>query len=151
MEYDEFIGRVGRQAQLPGGTDAERGCLATVRTLGEWVPGPLADAIAAQLPRQVGDPLRHAASEAAAGGQRFGNAGFVGQIAARAGVADDQAASIARAVLDALGAATEGGVMARVTETLPADLREYVTPPPGQEPWKASTGWVGPVVGRKDA
>jgi hypothetical protein len=37
---------------------------------------------------------------------------------------------IAHAVVDALFAATEGGLMAEVTDYLPPDLREYVTPAP---------------------
>jgi uncharacterized protein (DUF2267 family) len=152
MQNEEFLGRVWHQARLSSRDDAMRACRATMETLGEWVPAGLADAIAAQLPREIGEYLRPAGPRAGAGpGEPLGNAGFVSRIARRAGVGDDQAASIARAVIDALTAATEGGLMARVTASLPADLREYVTPPPGQESWERDSGWTGPVVGQGDS
>ncbi len=133
MRDEEFYERVRRQARLPSRVDAERACYATVTTLSEWVPEGLADNIAAQLPREIGGQLRRTEADAGTG-EELGRADFIPRIAARAGVADDQAAFIARAVIDALTAATEGGLMARVTETLPAELREYVTP--GQESWE---------------
>jgi uncharacterized protein (DUF2267 family) len=120
-----------------------------METLSEWVPEGLADTIAAQLPREIGDDLRPAGPRGGAGtGNQLGHSGFVSRVAERSGVGNDQAANIARAVIDALTAATEGGLMARVTESLPSDLREYVTPPPGQESWERSSDWTGPVVGR---
>jgi uncharacterized protein (DUF2267 family) len=152
MRNEEFLGRVWHQARLSNRGDAVRACQATLETLGEWIPEGLAGAIAAQLPPEIGGYLRPPEpGEGASTGERLGNASLVRRIAGRAGVGDDQAASIARAVLDALTAATEGGLMARVTDTLPADLREYVTPPPGQESWERDSGWTGPVVGRGDS
>lgn len=152
MQDEEFLGRVWHQARLSSRDDAVRACRATLETLSEWVPAGLADAIAAQLPHEIGDYLRPAGPhEGTDAGERLGNASFVGRIAGRAGVGDDQAAGIAHAVLDAMTAATEGGLMARVTDSLPADLREYVTPPPGQESWQQGSGWTGPVVGQGDS
>jgi uncharacterized protein (DUF2267 family) len=130
MEDDEFFERVQQQARLSGRGDTEHACRATLETLGEWVPEALADSIAVQLPREIGDHLRRS-GEHASTGEQFGRADFVPRVAARAGVSADQAADIARAVMDALTAATEGGLMAKVTETLPPDLREYVTPGQG--------------------
>jgi len=123
----EFFDRVRDQARLSSRGEAERACQATLETLSEWVPEGLANSIAAQLPRQIGDELRRTGGHPAAGGQ-FSGTDFIPRVAGRAGVSTDQAAHIARAVLDALTAATEGGLMAKVTDTLPADLREYVTP-----------------------
>jgi uncharacterized protein (DUF2267 family) len=152
MQNEEFLGRVWHQAGLSSRDDAMRACQATMETLAEWVPAGLADSIAAQLPAEVGEYLRPPGpSEAAGPAGRLGNASFASRIADRAGVGDDQAASVARAVIDALTAATEGGLMARVTASLPADLREYVTPPPGQESWERDSGWTGPVVGQGDS
>lgn len=153
MQNEEFLGRVWHQARLSNRDDAVRACRATMETLGEWLPAGLADNIAAQLPREIGEYLRPAGPREAAdtGEQQLSNASFVSRIARRAGVGDDQAASIARAVIDALTAATEGGLMARVTQSLPADLREYVAPPPGQESWEGNSGWTGPVVGQADS
>ena len=137
MEHDEFLERVQYQARLASRDDAERACRATLDTLSEWVPEALADNIAVQLPHEIGDHLRRS-GEHAGTAERFGRADFIPRVAARAGVSADQAADIARAVMDALTAATEGGLMAKVTETLPADLREYVTP--GQDPRGAGRG-----------
>ena len=128
MEDDrEFIERVQHQARLSSRGEAERACHATLETLGEWVPQGLADSIAAQLPPGIADQLRASGGRASDGGQ-FNGADFVPRVAGRAGVSTGQAAHLARAVMDSLTAATEGGLMAKVTETLPADLREYVTP-----------------------
>jgi uncharacterized protein (DUF2267 family) len=130
VDDGEFLERVQHQARLSSRAEAERGCNATLETLSEWVPEGLAGSIAAQLPHEIGDQLRRTGGDAAADGQ-FSGADFIPRVAGRAGVSIDQGAHIARAVIDALTAATEGGLMARVTDTLPADLREYVTP--GQE------------------
>jgi uncharacterized protein (DUF2267 family) len=130
MQHDELIGRVQDQARLSSRGDAERACCATLETLSEQVPEGLADNIAAQLPDEIGEHLRRTEADQ---GKQFGRSDFISRVAARAGVGDDQAAYIAHAVIDALTAATQGGLMARVTESLPADLREYVTPAPGQE------------------
>ena len=126
-DASEFIERVRQQARLSSRGEAERACHATLETLGEWVPEGLADSIAAQLPREIGDQLREPGGGVAAEGE-FNGADFVPRVAGRAGVSTGQAAHLARAVVDSLTAATEGGLMARVTQTLPADLREYVTP-----------------------
>lgn len=127
MEHEEFIGRVQRQAGLPSTGDAERGCRATLETLGEIMPEGLTDNVAVQLPREAGEPLRRPVADAGAG-ELFGRADFITTVADRAGVSQSQAAVIARAVVDALFAATEGGLMAEVVDYLPPDLREYVTP-----------------------
>ena len=143
MEHEEFIGRVRQQAGLPSTGDAERACRATLETLGEIMPERLVDNIAAQLPRDAGEHLRRPVADAGAG-ELFGRADFVTTVADRAGVSESQAAVIAHAVVDALFAATEGGLMAQVSDYLPPDLREYVTPAPSprdqDEPGKSRTG-----------
>jgi uncharacterized protein (DUF2267 family) len=129
MEHDELIGRVQNQARLSSRSDAERACRATLETLREQLPEGLADSIAAQLPQGIGEQLRLATVHSGAGtGERSGRADFIARVAERAGVSEPQAAFIARAVIDVLFAATEGGLMAQVSEYLPPDLREYVTP-----------------------
>ncbi|HEX4830489.1 MAG TPA: DUF2267 domain-containing protein [Trebonia sp.] len=138
MQQEEFLGRVQDQAGLAGREDAVRACRATLETLGEWMPASLADNLAAQLPPALGEDLRRTGADT---DDELGNAGFIGRIADRAGVGQEQAALIAHAVTDALAAATEGGLMARVTETLPADFREYVMPQRGA--WGQEPGQVG--------
>jgi uncharacterized protein (DUF2267 family) len=138
MEHDEFVGRVQQQGHLSSMGDAERACRATLETLGEQVPERLLDNIAIQLPRELAAHLRRTEQPGAEG--QFRRSDFIARIAERAGVGDDQAAYIARAVLDALAAATEGGLMAKVTESLPADLREYVGPAPEPDSWAYGRG-----------
>jgi uncharacterized protein (DUF2267 family) len=130
MEHDEFIGRVQQQGRLSSMGDAERACRATLEALGEQVSAGLVDNIAVQLPPAMSDHLRRTEDH-----ERARRSDFISRVAERAGVGDDQAAYIARAVLDALAAATEGGLMAKVTESLPADLREYVGPAPEPSSW----------------
>jgi uncharacterized protein (DUF2267 family) len=129
MEHEEFIGRVRQQAGLASTGEAERACRATLETLGEVMPERLADNVAIQLPREAGEHLRRPVAEAGVGG-RFVLGDVPPPVADRAGVSESQAAVIAHAVVDALFAATEGGLMAEVTDYLPPDLREYVTPAP---------------------
>jgi|1185.fasta_scaffold667104_1 uncharacterized protein (DUF2267 family) len=129
MEHEEFIGRVRQQAGLASTGEAERACRATLETLGEVMPERLADNVAIQLPREAGEHLRRPVADAGVG-ELFGRADFITTVADRAGVSESQAAVIAHAVVDALFAATEGGLMAEVTDYLPPDLREYVTPAP---------------------
>jgi uncharacterized protein (DUF2267 family) len=138
MEHDEFIGRVQQQAHLSSMGDAERACRATLETLGEQEPETLVENIAIQLPREIAAHLRRTEQADAKG--EFRRSDFIPRIAERAGVDDDQAACIARAVLDALAAATEGGLTAKVTESLPADLREYVGPTPEPDSWAYGKG-----------
>ena len=130
MEHEEFIGRVRRQAGLSSTSDAERACRATLETLGEVMPERLADNVAVQLPREAGEHLRRPVADA---GVRavFGRADFITTVADPAAVSESQATVIAHAVVDALFAATEGGLMAEVSEYLPPDLREYVAPAQG--------------------
>ncbi len=135
MEHDEFIGRVQQQGRLSSMGDAERASRATLEALGEQVSAGLVDNIAVQLPREIAAHLRRAQTS-----ERASRGDFVSRVASRAGVSDNQAAYVARAVLDALTAATEGGLMAKVTESLPADLREYVTPAPKPKSWAHGNG-----------
>ena len=130
MEHDEFIGRVQQQGNLSSMDDAEWACRATLEALGEQVSEGLLDNIAVQLPPGIANHLRRTEDH-----ERAGREDFISRVAERAGISDDQAAYIARAVLDALYAATEGGLMAKVTESLPADVREYVGPTPEPESW----------------
>jgi uncharacterized protein (DUF2267 family) len=143
MKHEEFIGRVRQQADLSSTGEAERGCRATLETLGERLPEGLTDNLAAQLPREVGEHLRRPVADAGAG-ELFGRADFVASVAERTGVSESQAALIAHAVVDTLFAATEGGLMAEASDYLPPEVREYVTParsPRGQdEPGQVAYG-----------
>lgn len=128
MKHDELIGQVQARAQLGSRGDAETACRATLETLGERLPEGLADNLAAQLPREIGEHLRRTEVYGGAGtGERFDRHDFIERVGARAGADDPQAAYLARVVLEVVGEAAQGGVMTRVGDALPDDIRELVT------------------------
>jgi uncharacterized protein (DUF2267 family) len=128
MQHDEFIGQVQNRAHLSSRGDAERATRAVLETLGERIPEGLADNLAAPLPHEIGEHLRRTEVYGGAGtGERFGRQDFIARVAERAGVREQQAAYLARAVAEVVNEATQGAVMAKVAESLPADIRELVT------------------------
>lgn len=128
MQHDEFIGQVQNRADPSARGDAERAVRATLETLGEWVPGGLAGNFAAQLPHEIGEHLRRTEVHGGAGtGERFDRNDFIRRVAERAGVSDQQAAFLIRAVMEVTGEAAQGGLFAKLEESLPADVRELVT------------------------
>ncbi|GAA3153995.1 hypothetical protein GCM10010466_51150 [Planomonospora alba] len=128
MQHDEFIGQVQARARLAGRAEAERATRATLETLGERVSEGLADHLAAQLPHEIGENLRRTEVYGGLGaGERFGRDEFVHRIADKAGVKEPQAAYIARVVMEVTSEATQGGIMNKVCESLPSDVRELVT------------------------
>lgn len=127
MQHDEFIGLVQHRARLSSRGEAERACRATLETLGERVPEGLADNLAAQLPREIGEHLRRTEVYGGVGsGERFDRHDFVERVAARGHLNDSQAAFLARAVFEVVEEATQGSVMAKVRDSLPADVRALV-------------------------
>jgi uncharacterized protein (DUF2267 family) len=128
MQHDEFIGQVQSRARLSSRGEAERACRATLETLGERVPEGLADNLAAQLPHEIGEHLRRTEVYGGAGtGERFGRHDFIERIAQRAGVDYSHAAYIGRAVLEVVNDATQGSIITKVAESLPPDLRAFIT------------------------
>lgn len=128
MQHDEFIGLVQNRAHLSSRGDAERACRATLETLGERVPEGLADNLASQLPHEIGEHLRRTEVYGGQGtGERFDRKDFIRRVSARAGVSEQQAAFIVRAVMEVTGEATQGGLEGKLEQSLPSDIRELVT------------------------
>ena len=128
MQHDEFIGQVQNRAHLSSRGDAERAVRATLETLGERVPEGLADNLAAQLPHEIGEHLRRTEVYGGAGtGERFDRKDFIRRAAERAGVSEQQAAFLIRAVTEVTDEATQGGLFAKLEESLPTDIRELIT------------------------
>lgn len=128
MQHDEFIGQVQARARLSSRGEAERATRATLETLGERVPEGLADNLAAQLPREIGEHLKRTeVYGGAATGERFGRQEFIDRVSARAGVRQQQAAFLVRAVIEVVDEATRGGLMEKVDDALPDDIRQLVT------------------------
>lgn len=124
MQHDEFIGLVQNRARLPSRGDAERATRATLETLGERIPETLATNLAAQLPQEIGEHLRRTVVMGGAGsGERFDRQEFVRRVAGRSGADDPRAVYAARVVLEVVEEATTGGLMDKVRDALPDDLR----------------------------
>lgn len=88
----------------------------------------MADNLAAQLPHEIGEHLRRTEIYGGAGtSERFGRQDFITQVAERASVDEPQAACITRAVTEVTGEAVQGGLLAKVAESLPEDIRQLVT------------------------
>jgi hypothetical protein len=100
------------------------------------------DNIAARVPREEGQHLRRPAAASGPGGLSR-RADFVTTVAGRAGISEPQAAAVVHAVIDTLFAATEGGLMAQVSDYLPPGLRGYVGPAPGPQPPDSSENRSG--------
>ena len=125
MQHDEFIGQVQARARLASRGEAERAVRATLETLGERLPDGLADNLAAQLPHEIGEHLRRTELLGGLGtGERFGLDEFVNRVADRTGEDRPQAVFQARTVLEVVDEATTGGLIDRVRDALPGDVRE---------------------------
>jgi uncharacterized protein (DUF2267 family) len=126
VQHDEFIGQVQSRARLGSRGDAERVTRAVLETLGERVPDGLADNLASQLPREIGEHLRRTVGGDGTG-DRFDRNTFVDRVTHRAGLDGPQAVFVARVVFEVVDQATQGAVMAKVREALPPDLRPVLT------------------------
>ena len=123
MQYDDFVGQVQARARLADSGESAAAIRGTFETLGERIPDGLAENIAAQLPREIGEPLRRTVSMVDIGtGERFDLSEFVSRVSARTGMDGPQALYAARAVLEVTDEATQGGIMERLRDSLPDDL-----------------------------
>ncbi|WP_016699660.1 DUF2267 domain-containing protein [Actinoalloteichus spitiensis] len=127
MRHDEFIGAVQHRARLSSRGQAEGVTRATLETLGERIPEPQAEHLAAQLPREIAVSLRRTITMGGAGsGERFDLDEFTRRVANRAGVDPPKAVYDARVVLEVLGEATQGETLHRVRDSLPEEMRGLI-------------------------
>lgn len=127
MQHDAFIGQVQQRAQLASRGEAEAATRAAMETLGERVPEQLADHVAAQLPQEIGENFRRTEVLGGAGtGERFDLNEFVQRMSNRAGMDEPKATYAARVVFEVMREATQGGVMDKVRDALPEQLRNMV-------------------------
>ncbi|WP_340681877.1 DUF2267 domain-containing protein [Amycolatopsis coloradensis] len=105
MRHDEFIGQVQNRAKLSDRGEAAGVTRATLETLGERIPEPLAANLACE---------------------RFGHDEFIRRVAQRGHTDGPQATYRSRVVLEVVGEATTGGSMDKIRESLPDDLRVLV-------------------------
>jgi uncharacterized protein (DUF2267 family) len=127
MQHDQFIGLVQDRARLASRGEAEAATRATLETLGERIPEPLAEHLASQLPTEIGEHLRRTVTMDGFGsGERFGFDEFADRVADREHAAKPEAVFHSRVVLELVGQATTGGLMTKVRDVLPEDLRSLV-------------------------
>ncbi|MDF4252276.1 MULTISPECIES: DUF2267 domain-containing protein [unclassified Streptomyces] len=124
MQHDEFIGQVQARAHLDSRGAAEACTRATLETLAERIPAPLADHLAAQLPTELGEHLRRIeyAPDIPQTGVRMTRQEFFDRVARRAGAQPPKAVHEARTVVELLGEATQGALTERIRQSMDDEL-----------------------------
>lgn len=119
MTHEQFIGLVQNRGHLDSRDDAERATRATLETLAERLAGGEADDLAAQLPREIGEYLRHE-------GQKFERlelAQFYERVSEREGSELSDAVHHAKSVVSVLREAVSAGEFADIEQQLPEEYR----------------------------
>lgn len=128
MQHDDFIGQVQARGKLANTGQAERVTRSVLETIGERIPDGLSDNLAAQLPHEIGEHLRRTERPDKGGtGEHFDRNDFVTRVEEKSGLDRPQAVYAARVVCEVMGEATQGGVMGKVREALPPDVREILS------------------------
>lgn len=131
MHYEEFIGHVQHRARLPSRQAAERAARATLETLAEHLTPGAANALASQLPPDMGPLLVESAHSA-----HMTLHECFEKVARREGTNIGKAAFHVRAVIDVLREAVSPGAFHNATQQLP------------QEYWRVLTGAHGHMPGK---
>jgi uncharacterized protein (DUF2267 family) len=120
MQHDVFIGQVQARAHLDSRGAAERATRASLETLAERVPAPVAEKAATQLPHEIGEHLRRVAyaPDEAFTGERMSQEDFFTRIASRAGTTYPKAIHEARCVIEVAEEATGGALGKQVRPSI---------------------------------
>ena len=119
MQYQEFIERVQRRAELSSFGAAEEATQATLATLGEYLTGGEGLDLASQLPQGLAEPLRQQPPERS---KIFSLNDFVQLVGEKEGVGFEEASVHARAVMNVLGEAVTKGEMDDVRRQFPSEF-----------------------------
>ncbi|MFP8962181.1 DUF2267 domain-containing protein [Streptomyces nanhaiensis] len=124
MRYDTFLGQVQARARLDNPGAAETATRASLETLAERVPATVAEKLAAQLPREVGEHLRRVAyaPDEPASGMRMSPQEFFDRVAQRASADRPKAMHEARCVIEVVDEATGGACSAKIRPSLDDEL-----------------------------
>lgn len=130
MRHDEFIGQVQARARLDSRGAAEAATRASLETLAERIPPPLAGHVAAQLPWEVGEHLRRVATapDLPATGIRMSPQEFFDRVGQRARAAAPRARQEVQSVMAVVAEATQGSLMDKVRQSVGHDLAEELFP-----------------------
>jgi uncharacterized protein (DUF2267 family) len=126
MQHDAFIGQVQARARLGSRGAAETATRASLETLAERVPAPVAENVAAQLPHEIGEHMRrvtHAPDEPHTG-MRMTRKEFFQRVAERANAPVPKAVHEARCVIEVADEATNGTLGAKIRPALDAELAD---------------------------
>jgi uncharacterized protein (DUF2267 family) len=123
MQYDEFISKVSERSGLDR-AQAEAVTRATLKTLAQRITRGEADDVAAQLPKELKEPLV-TVPEAA---EPFDADEFERRVAQQAGLPADEAADGIRAVFSALAESLTGGEFTDMLSQLPEEYGRLVGP-----------------------
>ncbi|MDT0347373.1 DUF2267 domain-containing protein [Streptomyces litchfieldiae] len=128
MQHDEFIGQVQARARLDSRGAAEAATRASLETLSERIPPPVAEKLASQLPHEIGEHLRRvaAAPDLPATGVRMSREEFFDRVAQRSGADPRKAIHEARCVIEVTDEATVGGLTDKVRQSLDEDLAQML-------------------------
>jgi uncharacterized protein (DUF2267 family) len=128
MQHDVFIGQVQDRARLASRGEAETATRASLETLAERVPAPVARNIADQLPREIGEHLRRVsyALDEPKSGWRMSRQEFFDRVASRAHTTFPKAVHEARCVIEVADEATSGTLKSKVGPVLDEELSEVL-------------------------
>jgi uncharacterized protein (DUF2267 family) len=128
MQHDVFIGQVQNRAHLASRGQAETATRASLETLAERVPAPVARNLADQLPWEIGEHLRRVvlALDEPKDGWRMSRHEFFDRVAERARTTLPKATYEARCVIEVADEATNGTLKSKVRPVLDDQLAEIL-------------------------
>lgn len=120
MQFHEFLGQVQNRARLSSLGDAETATRATLETLRERLTGGEPKDVASQLPDEIGKYFYAPGQEE---GERFDLSEFFRRVSSRVGIAEQDAAFQARAVIEVLQEAVTPGQIGDIRNQLTEDYQ----------------------------
>jgi uncharacterized protein (DUF2267 family) len=128
MQHDVFIGQVQDRARLASRGQAETATRASLETLAERVPARIAQNLADQLPREIGEHMRRVALalDEPRSGWRMSRQEFFDRVAERAHTSAPKAMHEARCVIEVADEATNGTLRSKVGPVLDDQLAEVL-------------------------
>jgi uncharacterized protein (DUF2267 family) len=119
VQYQEFIDRVRRRAELASFAEAEAVTQATLTTLGEYLTGGEGHDLASQLPQGLAEHLRRQPPERS---EFFSLNDFLQRVGEEEGVGIEAAEAHACAVMNVLQEAVSKGEMEDVRRQFPSEF-----------------------------
>jgi uncharacterized protein (DUF2267 family) len=121
VKYEQFIKHVSERAEVSR-EDARSAALTSLEVLGERLEAGEAADLAAQLPDELSEPLGRSSGT----GAPFSASDFVARVAAREGIAANDADKRVRAVFATLQEAVTAGELEHVLSQLPTEYLELM-------------------------